>query len=60
MSWQARFTAQGDQPGINTFQLVLDQGAAGHFLTVGAGDADNLFDWLKTARRPTSRSRTRS
>jgi hypothetical protein len=45
-SWQARFTAEGGEPGINTFQLILDQGAADHLLTVGAEDADNLFDWL--------------
>lgn len=45
-SWQARFTHQGGEPGINTFQLILDRGAADHLLTVTAEDADNLFDWL--------------
>lgn len=46
-SWQARFTAQGGGPGLNTFQLILDKGAAEHILTVTAEDADNLFDWLR-------------
>ena len=46
-SWQARFTAQGGESGINTFQLILDQGAAHHILTVTTEDADNLFDWLR-------------
>ena len=45
-SWQARFTGQGGEPGINTFQLILDEGAAEHVLTATAEDADNLFDWL--------------
>ncbi len=45
-SWQARFTGQGREPGLNTFQLILDRGAADHILTVMAEDADNLFDWL--------------
>jgi hypothetical protein len=46
-SWQARFTGQGSgQPGINTFQLILDDGAAHHALITTAQDADNLFDWL--------------
>ncbi len=46
-SWQARFTGQGPgQPGVNTFQLILDDGAADHVLTTNAEDADNLFDWL--------------
>ena len=46
-SWQARFTGQGvGEPGINTFQLILDEGAADYILTTTAEDADNLFDWL--------------
>ena len=46
-SWQARFTSQGaGQPGVNTFLLVLDEGAADHLLTATAEDADNIFDWL--------------
>ena len=49
-SWQARFTAQGGEPGINTFQLILDRGAADHILTVTAEDADNLFDWLRDSK----------
>ena len=48
-SWQARFTHQGGEPGINTFQLILDRGAADHLLTVTAEDADNLFDWLSAS-----------
>jgi len=49
-SWQARFTGQGSgQPGINTFQLILDDGAADHALTASAEDADNLFDWLRNS-----------
>lgn len=46
--WQASWTPQGPgEPGVNTFQLILDGGAAEHvFSPVATEDADNLFDWL--------------
>lgn len=46
--WQASWTPQETgEPGVNTFQLILDGGAAEHVYTpVTAEDADNLFDWL--------------
>ena len=50
-SWQARFTGQGDgQPGINTFQLILDEGADEYVLRPTDDDFDNLVDCLEGAR----------
>lgn len=45
--WQPSFTATAPgEPGIYTFQLVLDHGADEAILRVVSDDADNLFDWL--------------
>jgi hypothetical protein len=42
-SWSER---ERGGPGALTFQLILDNGADEHILSVTAEDADNLFDWL--------------
>jgi hypothetical protein len=48
--WQATFTqTESGHAGLNTFQLILDNGADEHILSVGADDADNLFDWLSAS-----------
>ncbi len=45
--WQPTFTAEAPgEPGVYTFQLILDQGAEESILRVTQDDADNLFDWL--------------
>ena len=45
--WQPTYIAGGPgEPGVYTFQLILDQGAAEEVLTLNEDDADNLFDWL--------------
>ncbi len=45
--WQPTFTAEAPgEPGVYTFQLILDHGAEEAILNVNEGDADNLFDWL--------------
>jgi hypothetical protein len=45
--WQPSFTAQTPgEPGVYTFQLILDEGAEEAILRVTDQDADNLFDWL--------------
>lgn len=48
--WQPSFTArEPGQPGIYTFQLILDQGAEESILNLTESDADNLFDWLSSS-----------
>jgi hypothetical protein len=45
--WQPSFTArEPGEPGVYTFQLILDQGAEEAILRVTDQDAENLFDWL--------------
>ena len=45
--WQPTFThRESGHDGLYTFQLILDNGAAEHILSVTPQDADNLFDWL--------------
>jgi hypothetical protein len=45
--WQPTYTArESGGHGLYTFQLILDNGADEHILSVSAEDADNLFDWL--------------
>jgi hypothetical protein len=45
--WQPTFNSrESGHPGVYTFQLILDNGADEHILSVTAEDADNLFDWL--------------
>jgi hypothetical protein len=48
--WQPSFTAKGPgQPGVYTFQLILDQGAEEALLQLNEDDADNMFDWLSAS-----------
>ena len=48
--WQATFIARGPgEPGVYTFQLIMDQGAAEEVLTLNDDDADNMFDWLSAS-----------
>ncbi len=48
--WQPTFTAEAPgEPGVYTFQLILDQGAEESILRVTECDADNLFDWLSAS-----------
>jgi hypothetical protein len=48
--WQPSFTAKDPgEPGVYTFQLILDQGAEEAILRVTDQDADNLFDWLRAS-----------
>ena len=48
--WQPTFvqTEPGGE-GSYTLQLILDNGAAEHVMTLTEGDADNLFDWLSAS-----------
>ncbi len=48
--WQPTYTKpeSGDH-GLYTFQLILDNGADEHILSVDAQDADNLYDWLSSS-----------
>ena len=49
-AWQPSFVAASPgEPGTNTFQLILDEGADEAVLEVNAEDADNLFDWLSAS-----------
>ena len=49
-AWQASFAPQGPgEPGLYTFQLVLDEGAEEQVLSLTEDDADNLFDWLSAS-----------
>jgi len=48
--WQPTFTAAAPgEPGVYTFQLILDQGVEEAILRVTESDADNLFDWLSAS-----------
>ena len=48
--WQASFTAkEPGEPGVYTFQLVLDNGVEEAILRTTDEDADNLFDWLSAS-----------
>jgi hypothetical protein len=45
--WQPSFTAkEPGEPGVYTFQLILDEGAEEAILRVTDQDAHNLFQWL--------------
>ncbi len=47
--WQPTYTRPESGGGLYTFQLILDNGADEHILSVDAEDADNLYDWLSTS-----------
>ena len=49
-AWQPSWTERdpGD-PGVYSFQLILDEGAEEYILRTTAEDADNLFDWLSAS-----------
>ncbi len=38
------------EPGVYSFQLILDNGAEEVVLTLAEDDADNLFDWLSSSK----------
>jgi hypothetical protein len=49
--WQPTFTAEAPgEPGVYTFQLILDHGAEESILVLTESDADNLFDWLTASK----------
>lgn len=48
--WQPTFVqTEAGGAGTYTLQLILDNGAEEHLMTLTAGDADNMFDWLSAS-----------
>ncbi len=48
--WQPTFVqTEAGAAGTYTFQLILDNGADEHVMTLTEDDADNMFDWLSAS-----------